>query len=206
VTIGVLAGLYRIEQPTKVFSFLEVGDGDTALRRHVSEMRAYYEWIVSHDGLRSSVVDRAFAWLDDHWPRNEGPTVVSWGDARIGNILYRELEPVAVVDWEMVGLAPPEVDLTYLVFAHHLFEALVGRAGHAGMPDFLQADAVVSEFERQSGYTPRDLEWHTCYAAVRLACTGVRVLRRSVRAHGSAMPENIDDALPHAPLLEALLP
>jgi aminoglycoside phosphotransferase (APT) family kinase protein len=204
-TVQVLADLHGIERPTEVFAFLQTGEGDTALLRHFAETRAYNEWIVSHDGVRSSVIDRTLAWLEDNWPPAEGPTVLSWGDARIGNILYRDLEPVAVIDWEMVGLATPEVDLSYFIFVHQLFEDLVTRAGHRGMPDFLRADDVVSEYARVSGYEPRHLDWHRRYAAVRVACTGARVLRRSIRASGAALPDNIDDALPHARLLEELL-
>ena len=53
-------------------------------------------------------------WLEVHWPRHEGPALLSWGDSRYGNLIYRDFDPVAVLDWEMAGIAPPELDLAYL--------------------------------------------------------------------------------------------
>ena len=38
------------------------------------------------------LIDAAFAWLEVHWPE-EGETVLNWGDARVGNILYRDFAP-----------------------------------------------------------------------------------------------------------------
>ena len=34
-------------------------------------------------------------------------TVFNWGDSRIGNMLWRDFEPVAVLDWEMATVGPP---------------------------------------------------------------------------------------------------
>src|SRR5207247_1215085 len=76
----------------------------TPFRRHAGDQGEYYRWAM--DGLRVPVLERAFAWLDDHLPSDEGPTVLSWGDARIGNILYRDFAPVGVLDWEMALLGP----------------------------------------------------------------------------------------------------
>jgi aminoglycoside phosphotransferase (APT) family kinase protein len=82
--------------------------GDTShLRRHLAGQQAYYEWVAA--GLRLPLVERMFTWLDERWPADEGPTVLSWGDARIGNIMYRDFEVVGVLDWEMDGLSPSSV-------------------------------------------------------------------------------------------------
>ena len=42
-----------------------------------------------------------------------GPDVLSWGDARIGNIIYAGFEPAAVLDWEMAALGPRELDVSW---------------------------------------------------------------------------------------------
>ena len=56
--------------------------------------RAYYEWVAA-DGLRSPLLERTFDALEARWPRHEGRAVLSWGDARIGNVLYSGFEPEA---------------------------------------------------------------------------------------------------------------
>ena len=79
----------RIRRRTSTSSRLDA-EGDTPLRRHVADLRGYYEW-VSSDGDRSPLIERCFDWLDEHWPTDEGEAVLSWGDARIGNTMYRRL-------------------------------------------------------------------------------------------------------------------
>jgi aminoglycoside phosphotransferase (APT) family kinase protein len=81
------------------------------LRQHVDAQRAYYRWALADDGVRIPLIERTFEWLEQHWPAEPGPNVLSWGDARIGNVMYQDFEPVAVFDWEMAALGPRELDL-----------------------------------------------------------------------------------------------
>ena len=72
--------------PTR-FAYLDVDrPGSTAMRRQLADQAAYYEW--AREGLRVPLIERTFAWLEEHLPADEGDPVLCWGDARIGNILY----------------------------------------------------------------------------------------------------------------------
>ena len=115
-----------------------------------------------------------FAWLEDHWP-DEGPTVLSWGDARIGNLMYRDFTPVAVLDWEMATLGPRELDVGWMIYLHRFFDDLAVSFGLPGLPDFLRRDAVAEQYEPSPVTLPRDLDWYTAYAAVRHAVIMTRV-------------------------------
>ena len=44
-------------------------------------------------------------------PSDEGEAVLSWGDSRIGNMMFDGFDPVAVLDWEMAGVGPRELDV-----------------------------------------------------------------------------------------------
>jgi aminoglycoside phosphotransferase (APT) family kinase protein len=203
-TVDVLAELHSIDDAPGRFHFLEFDDnGATPLRRHVAHTQAWYEF--AHDGHRSPLIQRGFAWLDEHWPDHEGPTVVSWGDSRIGNVLYRHFEPVAVLDWEMAGLGPRELDLAWLVNAHLVFEALAQSMGLPGMPEFLRVDDVTSRYEQLTGYAPRDLEWFLTYAAVQWGIVFLRTGLRAVHFGERSMPAEVDDFHHHRSLLEAML-
>ncbi len=101
----VLAELHPTSELVDQLGFLQYDwPGDSALRRHFANERHYWKWIA--DGRRSEIVERVFTWLEAHWPAHEGPPLLSWGDARIGNLMYRDFEPVAVLDWEMAAVAP----------------------------------------------------------------------------------------------------
>jgi aminoglycoside phosphotransferase (APT) family kinase protein len=204
-SVGVLAEVHSIEGAPEVFGFLAdggIGPGD-ALRRHVDEQWAYYRWAM--EGLRLPLLERAFAWLEDHWPAEPGPTVLSWGDSRIGNVMYRDFTPVAVLDWEMAALGPRELDLAWMVFLHCFFEDLAVRYGLPGMPGFLRRDDVAASYEARTGHAPENLDWHFVYAALRHGVIMARVQRRSVHFGEAAMPDDPDDLVMHRASLESML-
>ncbi|MFC7643595.1 phosphotransferase family protein [Streptosporangium lutulentum] len=104
-SVEILARLHDTAFTSEELRPLETsGPGGTALRRHVDEQRAYYDW--AHGSMRIPLLERGFDWLEEHWSADPGPDVLSWGDARIGNVMYRDFTPVAVLDWEMATVAP----------------------------------------------------------------------------------------------------
>jgi aminoglycoside phosphotransferase (APT) family kinase protein len=203
-TVGVLAELHSIDDATERFGFLEFDDpGDTHMRRHVAHSRAWYEF--ARDGHRSTLIDGGFAWLEEHWPHHEADPVVSWGDSRIGNVMYRDFTPVAVLDWEMAALGPPELDLAWLINAHAVFEHLAGNFDLPGMPHFMRLDDVAGRYESVTGHTPRDLEFHMTYAAVQWAIVFLRTGLRSVHFGEMEMPAEVEEFMHHRGLLEQML-
>jgi aminoglycoside phosphotransferase (APT) family kinase protein len=204
-SVALLAALFRIERPTQRFAFLASDrPGATPLRRFVAELRGFYDW-VSADGLRSPLLERCFAWLDAHWPRHEGPSVLSWGDARIGNVLYRDFTPVAALDWEMAALGPPELDVAWMIALHRFFDDLAQAAGMPGMPELLRRDDVAASYEKQTGYAPRDLDFYTLLAALRHGIVMFRIARRMAHFGEVALPQDVDDMIAHRAMLERML-
>jgi aminoglycoside phosphotransferase (APT) family kinase protein len=196
-TIEVLARIHTIPADDPDAGFLRVdAPGATALRRHVNDQRAYYEWVVS-DGSRSPIIEQGFEWMEAHWPAIETEAVVSWGDARIGNVMYRDFEPVAVLDWEMAGHAPRELDLGWMIYLHRFFQDLAEQYGLPGMPHFMQLDDVAATYEAASGHTPLDLRFYVFYAALRHAIVMSRITRRQVLFGEAPMPDDPDHAFIH---------
>jgi aminoglycoside phosphotransferase (APT) family kinase protein len=203
-SVEVLADLHGIENAEERFSFLAHDDpGDTPLARRVSHTQAWYDY--ARDGHRSELIEAGFRWLDEHWPAEEGPTVVAWGDSRIGNVMYRDFRPCAVLDWEMAALGPRELDLAWMIYAHAVFEDLARVFELPGMPQFLGMDDVASTYESLTGYTPRDLDFYTAYAAVQWGIVFVRTGLRAVHFGEEQMPEDVDTFIRNADSLERML-
>jgi aminoglycoside phosphotransferase (APT) family kinase protein len=204
-SVRVLAALHDMDVTPEDTAFLELDrPGASALRRHVADSAAYYEWVAAH-GARSPLIERSFAWLDEHWPAEEGDTVISWGDARIGNMMFRDFEPVAVLDWEMAAVGPREVDLAWMIFLHRFLDDLALQAGLPGMPHFMRLDDMAGAYESFTGYTPRDLEFYTLYASLRHAIVMSRVARRSILFGEMEMPSDPDDLIMHRSTVEQML-
>ncbi|MEO5838733.1 MAG: phosphotransferase family protein [Acidimicrobiales bacterium] len=202
-TVAVLADLHAIPIGDHC-TFLEYDvDGESPLRRHVEDQRRFYDWVAA-DGVRSPLIERSFRWLDEHWPA-ERDAVISWGDSRIGNILYRDFLPVAVLDCEMVGMAPREVDLAWLICLHRSFQEIAERVGVPGLPDFLRRADVTAAYRELTGYEPADMDWYEAYAALRFAIIMFRITRRSAHFGETEMPADPDDAISHRALLERML-
>ncbi len=204
-SVGILAGIHGMAVSADDIAFLQLEQpGASALRRHVADQWAYYEWVTA-DGLRSPLLERTFAWLEDNWPADESPTVVSWGDSRVGNMMFRDFEPVAVLDWEMAAVGPPEIDLGWMVFLHRFFQDLTEEAGMPGMPGFLRLDDACATYESLSGHAPRDMRFFMVYAALRHGIVMSRVTRRSIYFGEAERPADPDDLVMHRATVEAML-
>jgi aminoglycoside phosphotransferase (APT) family kinase protein len=201
--VSVLARLHEITPENADLSFLAHPEhGDTALRQQIGYQRWYYEW--ARDGVTYPLIERTFAWLERNWP-DEGAAVLNWGDARLGNMLFRDFEPVAVLDWEMATVGPREVDIAWMVFLHRFFQDLAQRYEMPGIPDFMDRDEIAAQYEAFTGYTPRALDWFEVYAALRFAIVSVRTSTRGIAYGQMEKPEEPDDLVMFRTLLERML-
>jgi aminoglycoside phosphotransferase (APT) family kinase protein len=204
-SVSILSDLHTLSGADSRFAFLQYAEpGDSPLRRHVANRRAWYEYVAAAD-RRSPLVDRVFDWLDRHWPRHEDDPVVAWGDSRIGNVMYQDFTPTAVLDWEMVGLGPRELDIAWMVFAHRVFQDLATGYGMPGMPEFMRWDDIAAAYEKATGYTPRDLEFYGMYCAVQWAIVFLRTGQRSVHFGERESPADVDEFIMHRDSVERML-
>lgn len=207
-TVAVLAKLHSIPDALNRFGFLLDVDppGDTPLRRHFAWLKDWYEFAVTDIG-RSPLVEHALAWLEDNFPSDvaAGEPVLAWGDSRIGNVLYEDFEPVAVLDWEMATVGPRELDVSWIIFAHMVFQELAGLAGLPGLPDVLREDDVRATYTRLTGAQLGDLRWFYIYSGVIWCCVFMRTGARRVRFGEIEKPEDVESLFYHASLLRRLI-
>ncbi|MCR1784297.1 phosphotransferase family protein [Nocardioides carbamazepini] len=210
-TVDVLARLHGIPGAATTFAFLDPAltghEGATPLTRNLAKTRAWYDYAITTQEAspRSPLIERGLAWLAANLPAEEGDPVLVWGDSRIGNMMYRDFEPVAVLDWEMATLGPREMDLAWLVFAHQVFQEIATMLGLPGMPDFLAAEDVVATYREISGVEPGDLTWFLVHAAVNWGCVFLRTSARQIHFGEIERPDDPESVFHHRPLFERLL-
>ena len=206
-TVGVLAKLHSIPNAEKTFAFLSEGqEGDTALRRHFNWVQSWYDFAVPDIG-RSPLLERTFEWLQNHWPDEvaAGEPVLLWGDARVGNVLYRDYAPVAVLDWEMVTLGPRELDVAWMIYAHMVFQELAGLATLQGLPEVMREEDVRATYQRLTGVEVGDLRWFYVYSGVMWACVFMRTGARRVHFGETEKPDDVESLFYHAGLMRRLI-
>jgi aminoglycoside phosphotransferase (APT) family kinase protein len=208
-SVDVLAGIHAIDISDGKADFLEPDPtlGATPLRRHFAAERAYYEWTCDGAGRRFPTIERAFDWIEANWPADEGPAAISWGDSRIGNIMYAPdgTDPVAVLDWEMATIAPPALDVGWMCFLHRFFEFVMIKYEMPSLPSMLRPDDVRAQYLDASGTDVGDLRFEMVYSAVRHATIMSRIHVRNVHFGTHEWPDDPDEAFLFKDLLEELI-
>ena len=72
---------------------------------------------------------------------------ISWGDARLQNMIFQEGSCVALIDWEMTCVAPPELDLAYMIYCCEC-EHIHGIPRGNGWPS---REETIEYYQRESG-------------------------------------------------------
>lgn len=205
LTVDQLALIH--DAPVDKFGFLDDRvAGESFLDAHVRRTIEFYDW-VRGDGPSIPLIDRGLRWLRENWPEESlrSPDRVSWGDARPGNIIYQNFEPVAVLDWEMATIGPRELDLGWMIFLHRFFQDLTDTAGLPGLPDFCRRQDIVDEYADLTGHQAVDLDFYTAYAAVQHAIIMARVQFRAMAFGLATMPDDLDDLVMHRVALAKML-
>ena len=120
-------------------------------------------------------------------------------------MLWQEFEPVAVLDWEMATIGPPEVDIAWMIFLHRFFQDLAARFEMPGLPDFMDRAEIIATYEELTGPPVRDLEWFEVYAALRFAIVSIRTSTRGIAYGSMEKPDDPDDLVMFRGLLEQML-
>jgi aminoglycoside phosphotransferase (APT) family kinase protein len=133
------------------------GQVQAALERWV----AYVQWSSEGDPLPALV--QALDWCSRHLPA-ERPSVLLWGDVRMGNLVFDPTRHVtAVLDWDLAALGPREMDLGWYFGLEFMMEALFGGR----LPGFPSVGESLERYERRSGCAVHDLAWHEVFALAR---------------------------------------
>ena len=174
-----LVDVHRVDDP-ETLGFLR-GGGDasrTALQRYLDKLGGWYEWCRADLAVGADTLARALRVIVDRAPYTVAETVV-WGDARVGNMCFRDdLSVAALFDWETAGTGPPDIDLGWwLMFERFLCEAL-GFTRLPGVPD---DDEIVARYQRFGGSLTGDIVYYQLVAAFVLSLINNRLARLLVR-------------------------
>lgn len=200
-TVQVLVDIHAAPLPTDL---LEAPyDGETALAAHIRRANEFYAW-TTRDRPGSPLIERALIWVRDNMPATHD-SVFSWGDARIGNVIYRDFSPVAVLDWEMATRAPRELDVAWGIALHRFFQDIAGMAQMEGMPEFWDRYDVEAAYAKASGVPLHDMDFYITYATLYYSMVLFRVQCRAVEFGQAEEPANPDDKILNQATLRAML-
>ena len=167
--VDALARLHAV--PAARLAFLDSPSGRSGLDEELRYWRGYTDRLAIGAGWNRDMLERGWEWMIAHRP-GDVASELSWGDARIGNMVFRDFEVVALLDWDTVSLAGPMADLAWWIqMDRHSWELLPGL----GRPDEL-----VERWERHTGRAAEDLHWHLVFTAFRLGVIRMKLRRMMV--------------------------
>ena len=191
------AGFFAEAKPEERRGMLEHGLGVLAEIHAVDWRAAGFDWLVAPGcapgalaqlelweeyarrelaGREHPVLARGLAWLNAH-PPAPAPLALSWGDARPGNMIWRDFRCVCVTDFENVAIAPRELDLGWwLMFDRWSHESF----GVPRLPGEPTREEQRELYARAAGRAVCDTTWYEIFAAARYCAIVVRIMNRSV--------------------------
>jgi aminoglycoside phosphotransferase (APT) family kinase protein len=172
--LRVLAELHALDWRKAGFDWLTPAGERPGTARQLALWEAFAERELR--GREHPVLAEGLAWLRRHRPE-DGELVLSWGDSRLGNMIWRDFRCVCVTDFENVAIGPRALDLGWwLMFDRWSHES----AGIARLPGEPTRDEQRAHYERCAGVRVGDTTYHEVLAAARYCAIVVRVMNRWV--------------------------
>lgn len=173
--IDAMAAVHRVDLdglglPDGTLPLPAAGDGDT-LGWHLDHTERYLAW--AEDGEPHGLARRTLDALRRDRPPEpaEGPCLV-WGDARLSNLIYRDFEVAAVLDWEMCGVGDPLLDLGWWLFADR---TLTVGSGCTRLPGFPSAVETAGQWSAATGRSAGALPYYELFAGLRFTVIMLRM-------------------------------
>jgi aminoglycoside phosphotransferase (APT) family kinase protein len=177
--VETLATIHRLDYQALGFDFLAKPElGATPVDWQLAYYTRYLAW--AGRSLPHPTIEAAFGWLARHKPSGE-PVRLSWGDARIGNMIFDGTRTAAVLDWEMVTLGSPEMDLGWSIFLDRHHSEGLGVPRLEGFPSY---EATVERYQALTGHTVRHLHYYQVLSGFRFAVIMLRIAQQMVTYGG----------------------
>lgn len=169
--VDTMAGYHQLDYRELGFEHLHDTDV-TPLQQQLDYWQEYHDW--AYDGARHEIGQAALDWLKARQPADE-PTVLCWGDSRIGNIIFKDsLDGVAaVLDWEMAVLGNPVQDLAWFNYIDSTFAEGLGMPRLPGLPSY---EETVAQWEQTTGLKADNYDYYLVFAGMRYGLILSRIM------------------------------
>jgi aminoglycoside phosphotransferase (APT) family kinase protein len=166
--------------PLADVAFLAEADGDGDFEQNLQWWFTYARWA----GVAElPALAQLQAWLEANRPADPPPGL-SWGDARIGNMMFADDFTVAgVMDWEQLSLGGALLDMGWWLYFDRFHSDGLGLKRLEGLGDRAE---TIARWEGVMGLKVSDIEWYEMLAGYKLAV----ITGRKVILEKNAAPSN----------------
>ncbi len=179
--MGQLAAIHSV--PADEFAFVHRPEqGAPGDEQQLTYWSQFAEW-----ALEDEIPDHVLALFD--WLRTNQPATctpgLSWGDARIGNIMFDDnFEVVGVMDWEQASLGGAMADLGWWLLFDDMHSVAQGVKRLDGLGT---RQETLDLWQELTGRKVENLEWHEAFAGLKAGLLGMHT-RRSMKLPVAGKP------------------
>jgi aminoglycoside phosphotransferase (APT) family kinase protein len=188
--LDAMARLHRLDV-APVFDYLTETrwgmplDADPAMAR-LHQWREYTIWAADADEPPPTLM-AAWDALATALPPRATRLSIGWGDAKLGNILFRGFDVVALLDWELCGVAPAEEDLMNQLAVDAVLADVFRVPRADGFPS---REESVSRYEELMQREMLGTNWWYVFALTKMAAEIHRILIQRRKLGG--LPNDVD--------------
>jgi aminoglycoside phosphotransferase (APT) family kinase protein len=170
-----MAAIHAIDCRAGKFDWLDAGsDPSSALAVQLDLYKRFTDELLG--GREHPVLEASYGWLRANDPHDDR-IGLSWGDARLGNVIWQDYEVGAVLDWEACAISPTEADVGWwLMFDRMSFDELEAPR----MDGFPGREEMIDIYQAASGRDVRDPHYWEVFATMRFCAIFIRLGDRMV--------------------------
>jgi aminoglycoside phosphotransferase (APT) family kinase protein len=143
----------------------------SAIEQNLERWIGIYEWGAASFPAPEipPIVKEMQRWLQLNLPK-ETSVSLNWGDARFANMIFRDFEPVALIDWETAMVGDSEIDIMFFLLLHRHKQLLARQRGAVlrELRGFLSDEETIAHYERFRGVQLRNANYYWLFNAYRI--------------------------------------
>ena len=177
--ITALVQVHQVDWRNRGLEWLRRPGEGTSAAREIAYYERFYRWAA--EGLRVPVIEAGLAWARERIPTDDD-LVLSWGDSRIGNMIFGDdLRVLAVIDWEGATLAAREKDLGHWLQLTHVYTEQFGLELPEGFPN---RTSLLRRYEELSHRPLADVHFYEVLSGIHSSIQATRALNLMGKASG----------------------
>ncbi len=177
--VTALAQLHKIDADDPLTFLRQSERGATGLPQYLAWVKEWFDWAAQ--GRKIDVAEAALSYLLDFMPASTKNAVL-WGDPTPANCLFDEnLKLVGLLDWELAGIGPGEIDLAWWLFMDQLMSEGLGFPRLLGLPT---REKLIECYEKEAGRAVENIEYYEILSGLKMALVTLRSVDRSIESGG----------------------
>jgi aminoglycoside phosphotransferase (APT) family kinase protein len=162
--VATLAKIHQINLADYDVSGVRVSpEGQSPIQHEIDKFNTMFS-----DDIRDRmppVVAQAMQYINEYAPAS-GVKRLCWGDSRPGNIIWKDLVPVAVIDWEMASIGDPVQDVSWWYWIDYTLSIGLGLERLGGLPSL---EDIYAQWHSITGLSLEHADYYDLFNITRFA-------------------------------------